>query len=214
MSFSCNRTCLSFVTLAALVVVAGCRFKAPSTAEGRHLADQKVFAGAVPAWVNQTQEKRPTFAVKSGLVPQSYTVPTAVASSNRLGPDGFTEEQGEGAERTEEGTRLGRAEQVERNDDSPLDRIEQLCPGLEASVSDALRTVNTPSRIEKYERLTRGCPASADLWLWLGKDYEAEGRLVEANRSFENVLVHDPGNEAAEALLALVRQRLNEGARD
>ena len=85
-----------------------------------------------------------------------------------------------------------------------------MCPGAEPAVKEALRTTTRASRIAQYVKLTSRCPQSWDLWLWLGKDYESDGRLVEAGRCYERVLTIDYGNEVAQALLANVRQRLNQ----
>lgn len=208
-------TLLSFALLAGFVItVSGCRFKFPTSSEGAHLLEQNVFAeGNVPAWVNQNKEEKPVFGRDSGLVPQTYSVPPAVQSSRAVKTSEPSTEQtgvlrpGEAAEdfADEDGGFL-----VNEEDGSPLDRIERECPGVESAVSAALRTEEASQRIRRYEDLTRKCPTSADLWLWLGKDYQSQGRLVEANRAFENVLVYDPGNEAARALLAVVRRTLNQ----
>ena len=93
--------------------------------------------------------------------------------------------------------------------DSPLQRISKLCPSVESETTDALTTTDLRARIRKYESLTNRCPDSADLWLWLGKDYEKAELPVKAGRCFERVLVLDASNKEASDLAAENRRKLN-----
>lgn len=193
-----------------------CRFKIPSQGEGQALAEAGSFPSGAPIWVKTPEGKDPARASNAGLIPRSYGAPQQVQSARALAPQA----RGSERERLDEeedrqlreerrfGARVpqeeGDGDLVEMEEESPLDRINRVCPGTEDGVSDALGTVNATERIRKYEQLVRRCPSSADLWLWLGKDYQSAGRRQEARRAFERVLVIDRDNEAAKALLKVV----------
>lgn len=198
----------------------GCRFQMPSSSEGTTLASKGVFPGGVPSWVRQPEDGERFKASSSGVIPHGYTTPPAVQINSATIPDVNLETPPSTAERKRDASRerlagadIDRTSEVAGEDEdesnSPLARIAALCPGMESSVSEALRTEAQGLRIQKYEKLTRACPESEDLWIWLGKDYQSAGMLVQAMRSFERVLVVNSSNEEAQELLASVKKQLN-----
>jgi len=217
MRFSFNSLTFS-ILFAFFLVPAGltsCRFKFPSVNEGQEFKRSGVFTDRVPAWVNQNRDEDPQLEVSLGALPQKAGSSATLRQSRANVPTGGLAVQNELAEklkeRKEEFNRASQAEAVKTVDEgSPLGRIGSLCPGLESQVSDALTTTDAPARIRQYENLTRRCPDSADLWLWLGKDYQSVNRLAEASRCFERVLLIDSSNEVAQALLSVVQEKLNE----
>ncbi len=105
--------------------------------------------------------------------------------------------------------RLDEAQFVDRRvggaaKESPLARIDRLCPGLESEVVKALQVVELAARRQIYESLVVRCPNSSDLWAWLGRDYEAEGKLDRAGRCYEKSLRIDPSStELRKSLTAI-----------
>lgn len=81
-----------------------------------------------------------------------------------------------------------------------LAKIDQLCPGTEKRVNDALTTTDMAERIAKYEALTARCPESSDLWVWLGKDYESMKMFSDAGRCYQRAIGLDPSNAEAKSL--------------
>ncbi len=200
----------SLIALSCFTLSA-CRFTVPSSGDGQHLLERGVFGEKVPAWVNQSKSES-MHGTDSGIVPSTYSVPSAIKTSRSVAPTGIqrVEQEREELEANEESDSEELA--INSKEESPLDRIEKECPGLESAVSEALRTEARAQRIRKYESLTLRCPGSADLWFWLAKDYQDANQLVQAARSFERTLLIDPSNEAAQALQSIVKQKLNEGA--
>ncbi len=206
---------LYFTLLVALLSLNACRFTVPNTGDGQALLESGVFGERVPAWVNQTKQES-IRGTDSGIIPSNYSVPSAIKTSRTVAETGVLDterarREAEESEEKEETLAAVREEEVEA-EISPLDRIEQECPGLESAVSDALRTEARGARVRKYESLAVRCPGSSDLWFWLAKDYQEAGQLVQAARSFERVLLVAPENEAAKALLAVVKEKLNRGS--
>lgn len=203
------------------LVFCSCRFDLPDTREGQSLARAGAFPDQFPTWVVPPDDMETGTASNAGIMPRSYTATPAVKSSreaqpaNKAGQPNFERtrmRQINAIERSESAT----AEKIEADtsavnkaDDSPLDRIEQTCPGTENSVSEALRTTDVNERIRKYNTLTKYCSNSSDIWFWLGKDYQSQGRYADAKRCFDKVLVLDPDNEAAKALLKIVNSKAN-----
>lgn len=200
---------LGLLFIFCITLLSACRFTVPSSGDGQHLLERGVFGEKVPAWVNQTKTET-MHGTDSGIVPSSYSVPSAIKTSRNVASTGIEQSKDtrEEMEAAEDST--SDASSLAQNVDSPIDRIESECPGLESSVSDALRTESRSARIRKYESLTTRCPGSADLWFWLAKDYHESNQLVQAARSFERTLILDPQNEAAKALQSVVKQKLNQ----
>ena len=202
------------LALLASVFLNSCRFKLPSVNEGQVFKRSGAFTTEVPGWVNQNRDEAPELTTNSGVLPLAAGTSASVEQSRASLPTGAAAVQGELQHKIKKGSEeRNKAKIAEGNDqiddNSPLGRIEAVCPGLESDVSDSLTTTDTESRIRKYESLTRRCPDSADLWLWLGKDYQSEKRLAEASRCFERVLLIDGSNEVAQALLSVVKKELN-----
>jgi hypothetical protein len=206
----------------ALISATSCRFQSPNASEGQHLVNTKVFPAKVPPWVMQSKDSPRQPVADAGLVPQSYSAPPIVKENAASVPNPVadtiegkeiastpaTEEKAK-AEKEKEKNPATLNPEESRKELSPLDRIALVCPGAESAVKDALQTAAVAARVQKYEKLTKRCPQSWDLWLWLGKDYESENKLAEAGRCYERVLTLDYENEVAQALLANVRRRQN-----
>ena len=224
MNSKCRGRLALFFILCLTLSLSACRFKAPNAVEGEHLAATKTFPGAVPSWIMQSKNSPRQPVETGGIIPQTYSAPTAVQQSalSRPNPqvqsplqtdeERMREEDSKAKQLGKPGEENKGALQIPAKESSPLDRIMQLCPGVDNAVNDALQTAERNARIQKYEKLSQRCPQSWDIWLWLGKDYEGAGRLVEAGRSYERVLTIDSGNEVAQALLANVRKRQNESS--
>ena len=195
-----------------LLLTCSCRFKAPSTNEGQLLAEKGVFTSSLPGWVKPPDDMDAAKVNRGGLVPSNYSSPSSVQSNTNTQPSVAIEKA-----RTAEVAKVSadfesKRKSVLKNKEkelSPLDRIESVCPGIEAEVTDALKTVEIDKRIQKYNSLTSRCSNSSDLWFWLGQDYQASSQFPEAIRAFEQVLVLDPKNQAAQALLDTARQTAN-----
>ena len=220
------RRCVCFTAVALLGLnLTACRFKVPSAAEGQHLVDSKIFPDKAPAWIMQSPDKPPVPSADAGFAAQTHSVPQAVIATSQAIPSAATEglagdkvnpfgppaieqkDKKESTEAPEAAKAPGAASPAKEM--SPLERIDKSCAGLEPEVKDALQTLDRAARIGKYEKLTRRCSQSWDLWLWLAKDYESEGKLAEASRCYQKVLTLDNGNELAQSGLANVNQKLN-----
>ena len=208
MSFSRLKTVL--LLLLTITIFASCRFTVPNASDNRALVKKRAFPAGVPPWAAQADADRPQLRANAGLVPQSFSVPAAVSVTRSSVPTAASQlELRQESEATGDILAADEAAiQEKERSDSPLDRIEQVCPGIEDGVTEALKTTDTASRVRQYESLTTRCPNSWDLWLWLAKDYESTGRYVEANRSLERVLTLNRTSEAAQALLSVVRRKL------
>ncbi len=213
---------LAYVAVAFFIFnLTACRFKVPNAAEGQHMVDNGVFSEKVPSWVMQSKDKPLQPVANAGVAAQTQSVPRAVVSTAMTVPqaasDSLNQEQRmrqpSNAAEDEKNKKLGAAPELApepAKEVSPLDRIEQSCNGSESAVKDALQTLDRQARIGKYEKLSRRCPQSSDIWLWLAKDYESSNKLAEANRCFEKVLMIDPGNQEALGGLTSVKQKLND----
>ena len=92
---------------------------------------------------------------------------------------------------------------------SALDRIADQCPGTESEVNAALTNIDREAKIKQYEALTKRCPMSAELQLWLSQEYLKANKLVAARSGFEQVLVLDPTNEEAKAGIVKTEKALS-----
>ena len=214
-----------YLVSAAVVLLCSfcsCRFKSPTQSEGQAFAEAGGFPNGLPAWVQPLEGSDPARLGKAGIISRSYGPSIQVERSRAQAPQARASyrEELEEERRQVAAVRERRAELESSDssgvdnkaDESPLDRIERSCPGLESAVSEALRIENTNARILEYSKLTRRCPSSSDLWFWLGKDYDSAGRHQEAARAFERVLALDKDNDVAKALLKVVQEKASEAA--
>ena len=187
----------------------GCRFKSPNLEEQQALVERGAFPSGTPGWLaSPTGVGNPISG--GGFIPTVFAPPSAGSVSG-----GATA----AAERKEAALELAAKQKAdaarqsalrgEVKKDSPIGRIESVCPGLESQVTEALTTTALDERLQKYLRLTTRCSNSSDLWLWLGKDYQKKKLLVQASRCFEKSLILDNQNKEAEELLAKTRKELN-----
>ena len=75
---------------------------------------------------------------------------------------------------------------------------------IETHVLQALGRTHDPANVERAVALDERAP---ELRNELGRAYLAVGRVVDAQRAFEQALALDPQSAAARANLALARQR-------
>lgn len=217
-----------FFAVLTLVLLSSCRFQTPSAAEQQHLVKTGTFPGNVPPWVMQPRDKGPRVTGSSGYIPQTFSAPAPVRNTQAAIPaagadadpravrpvPGFSEapesQAVQSAETEQAGGPIATQPQGQTPaEESPLARISKACPAVEKPAAEALQMTNIGERVRRMQQLTTRCPQSPDLWLWLGRDYQAQKRLVEAQRSFEKVLTLDSGNQEAQAQLAAIRQQLN-----
>lgn len=90
----------------------------------------------------------------------------------------------------------------------PLSSIAQLCPHLERPLNDALTTVDDELQIVKYEALTKRCPNSAPLLMFLCEAYQRGKKSAATKRCLEQVLMLDPENPEATKMMADTTGRL------
>ena len=168
----------------------------------------------MPSWVNQSGSTSPR-ASTSGVVPSSFGVAPAVAASRATGNSlGDSSQKGvneilkkasdrQAASSSNSSNRsLGSVQDSSTN--SALEKISKNCPQIENQVLEAIQLVDVESRISSYQKLSRRCPSSPDLQIWLARDYKDTGNLGDAKRSIEKALSVDPGNpEAVDLLLEL-----------
>lgn len=186
-----------------LIGCLGCQLRVPSVPEQQALAERGTFTTGAPAWLYRgvTGAGAPSER-DSGIVPSTYAAPGIVGGTAL--PVGVQEDQ---ALAVLPSQRDNIADEEPPAPTSAIDRVLQTCPGIaESDLSDAIATVELSVQVEKYEQLTRRCRTSADLWLWLAKDYVLQNRDVEANRSLERVLVLEPGNAEARDILSTLRR--------
>lgn len=200
------------IVILILLFSSSCRFKSPSIAEGQLLAKQGAFPSGLPGWVKPSDDMDAARVTREGLMPSNFSSTQIVKKDNARSPSQAISKakQAQDAKAKEDFSKARAESNLKKDEElSPLDRIESVCPGLEIEVTNALKTVKLSQRISKYDSLTTRCSSSSDLWFWLAQDYQAAGKLPEAIRSFEQVLVLDPKNQAAQALLDEVRQAAN-----
>ena len=204
---------LSATALVIVLSSSACRFVLPDFNEGQTLARRGAFPSELPTWVKPLADqdiKRPS---SSGMIPLSYGTPGIVRSAQTQAGDSDDKNRKKDRRKlagigSAASNQAGLSTAGDGGDsDSPLDRILELCPGIESGVSEALRTESAKDRIAKYNSLTLRCPNSSDLWFWLGKDYESLRRYSDAIRSYERVLALEPENKAAKVLLKVVKER-------
>ncbi len=194
---------------ATCIAMFGCRIKSPSLEEQQALVQRGAFPSGTPGWLAApTGVGNPISA--GGFIPTGFAPPSAgtVAGGASAASARKDAELEYAAKQKAEAARQAQL-RGEVKKDSPLSRIESVCPGLEREVTDALTTTALDERLQKYIKLTTRCSNSWDLWLWLGKDYQKKKQLVQASRCFEKSLILNAQNEEAEELLTKTRKELN-----
>ncbi len=195
---------LNGVILNGLLVsslLSGCAVKVPSNAEQAKLVTSGAFPAGTPAWINASVAGP---REDSGLIPQSFNMPLAMARG-QLGSEL------EGGAVVNEGLRkLDESPKIAEglgHEESPLQKIATICPAIEDEVRAALITTELSVRTTLYEGLTKRCSKSGDLWTWLAKDYLAGDNLDGAERALERALVYDRESVEAKNLLNTSRER-------
>lgn len=198
---------ISQILALSVILTAGCTFRVPTVAEQEKLMEMGAFPTGAPGWISPAARGEVAGAtLSSGIVPLSFSAQpgqtSAVAfSTGSVSSRAFeTPPQPTLPGRTEESARKATAEL------SPLERISQDCPNIESAVTSALTTTESDIRIKKYETLTRRCPSSSDLLLWLAKDYLKIGNYSKATQSVESVLRMDNQHREARELLSDIRK--------
>jgi hypothetical protein len=183
-----------------LLLLAACTLKVPSVEEQQELVRRRTFPGGVPAWFAAGAGGNAQIA-SGGFMPAMLSAPPAIQA------------------RTEDVTYpvLVRADELKPQDVktgaeqelSVLDRINRECPGNEKEINQALTNTNRSERISQYQTLTRKCPMSPDLLLWLADDYRKAGQFIDARTTYQQVLVLDPASEKAKEGIATVDQEMS-----
>ncbi len=178
------------LVLLVLLIQASCSFKPASGAAAQAMIDNGAFPGRAPEWITNSRK----------IQAQNY-------DTNFGSPIG-------GARSTSRNVLDRRAEAekkqksvVEVVEKQPLDKIIEVCPSIEQELSKALITVEPNARIKKYESLTRRCPSSADLWIWLGNDYLAVGDYINANSCALKAFSIDARSKEASELMEKAGKR-------
>jgi len=187
-----------FFSLLVICSLSACSFSVPSAEEQKQLVQDKNFVAGTPAWfVNSAGGQS---GGQSGMVASNGIIPSAVAPLPSL--DARTAEvQYPMLVRSEEIAKAEESKPV-ASAKSSLERISQQCSASESEVNTALTNIDRESKIKQYEALTKKCPMSADLQLWLSQEYLKVNKLIAARSGFEQVLVLDPTNEDAKAGIA------------
>jgi hypothetical protein len=188
------------LTLLAVCSLTACSFSVPSRDEQSKLVQDKVIAGA-PVWFANA-------GAGTGAVAQNGIIPSTVQPLPSL----------EGRTVDVQYPMLVRAEEISKAQEtkpvvtpkSALDRIAEQCSGSENEVNAALTNVDRDAKIKQYEALTKKCPNSADLQLWLSNEYLKANKLVAARTGYGQVLVLDPTNEDAKIGISKVEKALSE----
>jgi len=191
----------------------GCRFVVPGSSETSALQSKGVFSGGAPAWAKLPNNANTTLPGKSGFMPITHTVPEGVSmsansnASSAVRPElgrGLEEKNKEVVDKSYNSSSKKAVSSASSQDEaimsSPVKQIEKECPGSTKEVLDAVGTVSLQERIRKYLSLTRQCPSSAQLWVWLAKDYSSARRYSDARRCVQAALAIDPDNEEAKVV--------------
>lgn len=198
MTMVARRLHVSMLALLMSVVMTGsiaCRFKMPNVEEQRALIARRSLGDSNPEWLARPVVDPTAKHISFGLIPQSFGSPLAPNPMEASMADREREQ------------RLARAREAKAQDkskdekkDSPLARIDTLCPGLEGDVNAALVTLEAEERAQRYKQLTERCPQSPDLWLWLAQDAFVIGEFDQARLAVTRTLALDPNNAEARAL--------------
>ena len=209
-----NRKIQYSIALALIINLSACRFIVPTNKEASALNTQGSFSAGAPAWANLPKNQKVNLPANAGIIPQTFTVPESVAfSAQANASSAVTSNIGRGVEaenynaleiaRNNEALKKEKiaAQESQKSDDCEIGRIEAQCPGTENAVVEAIKTENISTRIKRYLILTKRCPSSASIWVWLAKDYSAIGRTDDARRCAQAAASIDPQNAEAQALL-------------
>lgn len=182
--FSTNSAITFLVlSLSLSLLVSACSFRAPNLAEQEELSKRGVFSNNRPAWV-------------SGQSAGSQSAPaSSFGFKNRFERNSSTNSNNEAYSSSSQLDSRGNKES-----DSPLDRLESMCPGMSAEAEAALLTDARKERVVKYEKILARCPGSLDIWLWAAKDYQSLGNTFKAEGAVLRALSIDSQNEAAKSL--------------
>jgi hypothetical protein len=199
--------------LLLILLSSSCRFISPGSSETAELESRGTFSGGVPAWVKLPKEKTSVLPGRSGIINRTHTVPQGMSmssganASSAMASDvgrGFTREESDVASENTEALRKRTEvkDSIEETDSQSnvILRIESECPGMEKAVVAALKTESVQDRIRKNLALTRQCPSSADIWLWLARDYQSVRRYADSRRCIQAALAIDPENKEANEL--------------
>lgn len=194
-----------------LIFTSSCRFVSPSNQEVRELNSSGAFENGTPAWAQLPKGESVALPQNAGLVPQTFTVPESVSlSAEANSSSSVTSDRGKGMERVKKEEAVQSVEKrrtlnVPKENQvsvSPLLKLEELCPGTEDFASSALQEEDVHMRIKKYLSLSKRCPRSSDVWVWLAKDYRLLNRIADARRCAQAALALDSGNVDAKKLSA------------
>lgn len=205
-----NKIVIGLFLFLSVSSLGSCRFVAPSNQEVSSLNTSGAFSNGAPAWARLPKGQNTNLPQNAGIVPQTFTVPESVSlSANANSSSSVTAELGRGIEedrtkveklKVDEKRTLNRPGQVAKGD-SVLADLDKQCPGTEDLAVDALKTEDVQVRIRKYLSLTKRCPRSPDIWVWLAKDYKSLNRFSDARRCVQAALALDAGNAGAKELL-------------
>lgn len=197
--------------------LSACRIKSPTLAEQQALS-AKGALNAKDSWVAAPIQRGQMVndPVAAGI--PDYTSGGSTPLDNlsaQIQPSTNAEGDSEASERTVAtvGSSANTPSVNEVKDESPLDKIARACPGSEKEVTDALKTLDRNSRINKYQVLTGRCPASSNLWDWLGVDYLQSGKIEEAKDCFQKAVLLDNSNQDAKGHLAEAQRKIAESMR-
>ena len=196
--------------VSAFALATGCRIRVPSVEEQQALVAQGAFPGGVPPWVvsggGAASGKR-----MSGVIPSNYLPSKSESKLSGFSAEGVDADQKESRTKdsagdlkttqptSSENTLIAKTQG--KGVDSPIQRVQEVCPGTEAKVADAIITDEPSLRLKKFQDLTTQCRNSEDLWFWLAKEYLTEGRLQEAKSCLEQVLMLNRQHKEAYGLL-------------
>jgi hypothetical protein len=189
-----------FVSLLVLVTLSACSFSVPTEEEQMKLVQDPNFPGGAPPWFSNAAGGNASLG--NGIIPQTVTPVASLAART-------AEVQYPLLVRSEDLAKAAETPAVAKATSS-LDRIANQCSGTEDAVNAALTNTNREAKIKQYEALTKKCPMSADLQLWLSQEYLKANKLIQARTGFEQVLVLDPTNEEAKAGIAKTEQALRQ----
>jgi tetratricopeptide (TPR) repeat protein len=200
-----------YAVLFMLVSSSACRFKASNTGDGQEFVRLGAFPKGNPSWVKPAPDAPGVGIANAGLIPLQYSSPDAIQVSKSAIPSGIS------ADSEQSNVQQAVVQNAIANDaatsgqgqaaDSPLKRIEQVCPGIERSINAALTTTDVKERTAKYELLATRCPESPDLWIWLGMEYEHLKKMGEAARCYRKALIADGENVEAKSLLEQLQSK-------
>lgn len=205
-----HKTLVTFLSL-GLILLNSCRFVSPSNQEVRELNSSGAFENGAPAWAQLPKGESTALPQNAGIVPQTFTVPESVSlSAGANSSSSVTAEKGRGI--VEESNKEVEKQEVHKKrtlnvpkeeaaSKSPLAKLEELCPGTEDFAASALQEEDVQMRIKKYLSLSKRCPRSGDVWVWLAKDYRLLNRFSDSRRCVQAALALEPGNLEAKKLL-------------